>query len=361
MKIMYLAAGNSIHTVRWVNELSYRNHEVHLVLLPDQTPTYDAISEDVRIHELKYGGRKGYYLNAFELRKIIKKISPDIINAHYASGYGTLGRISNAHSLVLSVWGSDVYDFPYKNYLSKYIVKKNLRYADKIASTSIAMANQVRKLLNDDKLDIAVTPFGVNLDNFYERNFSSTHQKIKIGIIKTLAPKYGITDLIKAMAILKEKVENIELEIYGDGPQREDLEQLIIKLGLTEDVFLKGKIPNNLVPKVLATFDIFCVSSYSESFGVAVVEAMAASLPVVATDADGFLEVVKDNETGLIAKRNSPEDLSSKLQVLVENPELRKVMGIEGRKRASELYDWQKNVTTMEELYQSILDEKGFE
>ena len=89
MKILFLSAANSIHTVKWINALASRGHEVYLVYNKGHEPKMDQINKNIHQHQLKYKGGVGYYLNAKELRKLKKEISPDIINVHYASGYGT--------------------------------------------------------------------------------------------------------------------------------------------------------------------------------------------------------------------------------------------------------------------------------
>ena len=94
MKILFLSAANSVHTVKWVNTLAERKHEIHLVFNCGHAPSVDKIDGRVHLYQLKYSGTKGYYLNAKELKKLNKKINPDVINVHYASGYGTLARMA---------------------------------------------------------------------------------------------------------------------------------------------------------------------------------------------------------------------------------------------------------------------------
>ena len=363
MKVLFLSNAASIHTVRWVNALANRGHEIHLVFKKDDQPRDNEISNKVILHSLKYGGNKAYFTSAFELHKLYKKIKPDVVNAHYASGYGTLARIAKLKPLILSVWGSDVYDFPYQSKIKMNLIKKNLLYADKIASTSNCMADQVRKLLNSNSVDITVTPFGVDIEKFSRKNESQNKEKICIGNIKTLAPKYGITDLIKAVRILKDNLvkkglreisDNIVVQIYGDGMQREEILDLIKQLQLEDTVELKGRIPNHEVPAALEKMDIFCLTSVFESFGVSAVEAMALELPVVATDVDGFKEVVENDVTGIIVQRKNPAAIAKALEKLVLNKETRLEMGKNGRNRVIELYDWNRNVDTMLELYKSI-------
>ena len=365
MKILFLSAANSIHTVKWINALASRGHEVYLVYNKGHEPKMDQINKNIHQHQLKYKGGVGYYLNAKELRKLKKEISPDIINVHYASGYGTLARKSKLCPILLSVWGSDVYDFPNKSFVNKSILKKNVLHAKKIASTSNCMANELRDVLKMPKLQIGITPFGVDLEKFKgctEEKEKKNH-KILIGTIKTLKPLYGIAELIKAVKILSENLvkdgyeeicKQLQVEIYGDGPQKEELEKLIQELSLENVIYLKGQIPNKDVPQVLSQFDVFCATSFKESFGVAVVEAMAMSLPVVVTDTDGFKEVVADGENGYIVPIGNEKAIALKLQELIIDRKKRESMGKAGRKRVEELYDWEKNVDTMEKLYEEV-------
>lgn len=362
MVILFLSNANSVHTVRWVNSLVEKGHEVHLAsILNHANKNVDIIDKRVKVYTLKYSGQKGYYLNLFQLQKIYNNIRPDIVNAHYASGYGTLARVARLKPLILSVWGSDVYDFPYKNKFNMKLIKKNLEYADKIASTSYCMADQVRKLLNDETIDIAITPFGVDLNRFCRIEEYRKDDYIYIGITKALSPKYGVIELINAIKTLKSNLDKqklsdlsskIRLLIYGDGEQKEEIVRLIRYLNLQETVELKGKIPNTEIPKILQKLDIFCATSIAnESFGVAVVEAMAMELPVVVTDTDGFKEIVQDGVTGIIVKRNDITSISDALKILILNKTQRKHMGIKGRLRVIKLYNWEENVDTMVKLY----------
>lgn len=363
MRILFLSAANSIHTVKWVNALAERGHEVHLIYNAGHEPKNDVLANEIKCHPLKYSGGIGYYLNAKELGRITKKIKPDVINVHYASGYGTLARRAKISPILLSVWGSDVYDFPYESRMKNKILKKNIRYATELASTSFCMAEQLRKVMQDEKLEIAVTPFGVDIQKFDPKRYSrkAAGTEIIIGNIKLLEAKYGIKELVTAFAKLKSEIESksekdLKLYIYGDGSQRQEIEELISTLNMQNAVFLKGRVPNVKVPEVLNEFDIFCALSQldSESFGVAVVEAMAMGKPVVVSDVDGFCEVVRDNETGYIIQRNDTDAVVSKLKELILNEDLRRQLGRAGRRRVEENYDWEKNVDTMLELYQKV-------
>lgn len=364
MKILFLSNAASIHTVRWVNALSKRGHEVHLVFKADDAPTTNLISDPVILHRLNYPGTKGYFLNARQTKKLFNAIKPDIVNAHFASGYGTLARLAGLTPLLLSVWGSDVYDFPYQSKLKMKLLVGNLRYATAIASTSESMARQVQTLLNAKAKKIFITPFGVDLVKFsHGPGDFKDPATIVIGNIKSLKTVYGLDYFIKAIGILKQNLETIHRDdlsekiralIYGEGIIRGDLEGLVKELGLQDTVVFGGEIPNSEVPAALRTFDIFCATSDRESFGVSIVEAMAMGLPVVATDASGFKEVVVDGVTGMIVERKNPQMIAQALQTLILNHQLRVEFGKNGRKRVEAVYDWENNVSEMLRIYETL-------
>ncbi|MCB6203681.1 glycosyltransferase [Extibacter muris] len=369
MKILILSAGNSVHTIKWVNTLAKREHEVYLVYNKGHEPQNGEVDENVVCICLKHGGNAGYFLNAGQLRKIEKQIRPEVINVHFASGYGTLARKAKIGPILLSIWGSDVYDFPNKSIIHHKLIEKNVMYASMLASTSECMAKQLRKVMGQPEMDISITPFGVDLKLFDSHRFNNTNENrnIVIGNIKMLKPKYGIDKLIKAVSILEKRLQNqaedtkrISLKIYGEGNQKEELEELVKKLELGDIVSFEGYIPNTSVPEKLNEFDIFCAVSQldSESFGVAVVEAMAMQIPVVVSDVDGFKEVVNDGETGIVVSKEDVVEIASALEKLVMDSNLRKEYGMNGRKRVEQLFDWERNVNDMEQLYCILRDRR---
>lgn len=360
MKIMIIGNGKSVHIIRWVNSLC-KNNQVFLLTTSDQKPDKDSISSKIQVYNMPFKAPLGYYLNIFSVRRIINKIQPDIINAHYASGYGTLARIANIKPLVLSVWGSDVYTFPYKSTRHYKLVKKNLDCANIIASTSNCMETQIRKICSNDK-KIEITPFGTDIALFkMKSNNKSSH--FKFGTVKTLSKNYGIDLLIESYAIFIEKLNekgiknNTSYDIYGEGPEFENLSNLIKMKGLDKYIKLKGYIKHEKLPQILAEFDVFLLGSEYESFGVAAVEAMSVGVPVIASNAEGFKEVVENNKTGFIIEKRLPSLFAEKMLELYLKNELRMNFSVNARIRVEKYYNWDDNVKTMINLYQKAVKE----
>lgn len=363
MKITLLSSANSIHTVRWANGLVDEGHHVHVIT---QHPIVEPFATGVIVHKLAYRGVLGYYTMVGAVRKMLGDIKPDIVNAHYASGYGTTARLVNHRPWLLSVWGSDVYDFPHQSPLHKWLVKKNLQAASQVASTSHCMADETRQLT--PKLgNIAITPFGVDLAAYTGIKPEAAEQKSKliIGTVKTMEPKYGIDTLIEAFALLQKSLRNktdsaapdIELRLVGGGGQIPELHALAVQLGIADKVNFVGRVPHTQVPQELAKLDIYVALSRwdSESFGVAIIEAGAAGRPVVVSDVGGLPEVTVDGVTGFVVPRENPATAAAAMERLVLDAELRNQMGQAGQAHVAQHYSWDACVQTMLSVYQETI------
>lgn len=365
LKVALLSGGSSIHTIRWANGLSNAGVDV---LLITQHDLLEQVVPAVRIRRLPHSGELGYFRNVPALRKILAAEKPDVLNAHYASGYGTTARLAGFQPLLLSVWGSDVYDFPEKSILHRWLLRKNLMAATKVASTSHAMAAQTRRIV-PELGEIAITPFGVDTDYFVHglAAVSSPDAPIVIGTVKVLKDKYGIDTLIDSMAVLvarlrrfgHDTVPPVKLRIVGDGPQMGELKGRASHNGIGGLVEFVGRVPHEKVPDELRKLDIYVALSRldSESFGVAIIEASACSLPVVVSDVGGLPEVVDDGVTGIVVPRENAEAAAVALERLVLDQQLRQTMGAAGRKRVANLYDWHQNVRQMISVYEDVVRE----
>ena len=351
MNIAILSAANSSHTVKIVNSLAGRGHRVVLYSLPEHNDKDDAFIQQVSVVYLE---KQSYTKNHKQLAALLKKQKPDVLYAHYATGYGLLARKTKFQPTVLAVWGSDVYDFPYKSPVHAWLLRKNLKYPKVIFSTSHVMAKRTELFT---KTPIVETPFGIDLDAF-SPNPQKDSNKIRIGYLKSVAEIYGIEDLIRGFSLLCQKNDNasLELAIYGDGELLDQMKQLVLDLNLQNRVVFYGRIPHDRAPLALNTMDIFCVPSHRESFGVAAIEAMACAVPCVVSTADGLQEVTEEGVTGLTVEVKNPASICNALDILVNNPELCTKMGNAGRERACALYNWKDNVTTIEKALKDAAD-----
>ncbi|MCQ2265377.1 MAG: glycosyltransferase [Bacteroidales bacterium] len=369
MKIFILSDISSTHTKRWVKSLSESNVEVFLFGLLKCDESFYSHLQNVTVFNYNFSfqtqsvlarwvlGKVLYFKSLKSIRQKIKDFQPDIVHAHYASSYGLLGALAGFHPFIVSVWGSDVYCYPKAGSIYKKLLKFTLRRADLVLSTSRCMAAETN-LYTSKK--IGITPFGVDSE-FFHPKASDFHHSIVVGTVKTLSKNYGIDLLIRAFAqVVRQNPEkDLLLQIVGDGPEKENLQNLCRELQIMPKVQFKGFVVNEKLPQVYRGIDIFVALSFSESFGVVAVEAMSCGCPVIASDAEGFCEVIKNGETGIIVPRNNPEAAAQAIQSLIDHPEKRQQMGEAGRQHVQQCYDWNKNVETMIHFYHQLLQQNS--
>jgi glycosyltransferase involved in cell wall biosynthesis len=142
------------------------------------------------------------------------------------------------------------------------------------------------------------------------------------------------------------------LIIVGEGSERVRLQELVTSLGLDKHVTLAGFRTD--VPELLQRMDVYVQPSLHESFGIVLLEAMAAGLPVVASEVEGIPEIVADGETGYLVPVGDSEALANAVRSLLRDTELRRKMGETGRRRVAKEFDIKKTVRSYEQLYEEL-------
>ncbi|WOE41674.1 glycosyltransferase [Acinetobacter chinensis] len=364
MKVLLLAGANSIHTIKWANGLQNSGLQVFLV---SQHPLMHELDSRVKYYELPFKGNLGYFTMVSKVKKIINEIEPDIVNAHYASGYGTTARLVGFHPYVLSVWGSDIFLFPKKSFIHKWLVKKNLLSADTVASTSQCMANETSKLLELNRA-IEITPFGVDESVFgnnriYKKSGFISEDRIVIGTVKSLKPVYGIDILIEAFALLHSKLsknnpeltKKLCLRIVGGGDELDNLTKLAKSLNIHESIEFVGQVEHSRVPQELEKLDIYVALSRSESFGVAILEAGLNQCPVIVSNVGGLPELVIDHHTGIIVESENITQAADAMYELITQPQLIAEYGKNAQKHVVENYIWKSCITKMINVLESTV------
>jgi glycosyltransferase involved in cell wall biosynthesis len=352
MKICLLASAINTHTQRWVRYLVDQKHSIHVVTL------HPRVLEGATVHPM--GGvlpfKAAYVLAALRVRGLLRRIRPDVVHAHYATGYGLLGALTGHRPFVISVWGSDVFLFPRSSPLHQRLLRFNLSRADYVFSTSEAMARETAKYYSRP---IALTPFGVDCSLFRPSDATTPRGgDFVIGVVKGLEPKYGIEDLLRTFALVRAQYQGprrLRLVIAGTGSLGDRLRRVAVELGVADLTQFLGLVPHADVPRLLGTFSLFVCLSHSESFGVSVLEAEASGIPVVVSDVGGLPEVVRDGVTGLVVPARSPASAASAILSLVDDEDRRERMGAAGRQFVLQHYEWTESARRMEALYETVL------
>lgn len=190
------------------------------------------------------------------------------------------------------------------------------------------------------------------------KEFGFHDDLIVIGFVGRFSPGKGHEDLIGAADILRKRYTNIHFLVVGEASLGEQEYEHSIRarcsaMGMQELVTFAGFRKD--VPEIISSFDIFAFPSHAESFGVALIEAMAMRLPVVSTNCDGVLDIVVDGETGIYVHPRTPGELAGALARLIDDRTLREKMGNAGRQRVLDLFDRKNHIQKLESVYGELL------
>jgi phosphatidylinositol alpha-mannosyltransferase len=198
-----------------------------------------------------------------------------------------------------------------------------------------------------------IIPNGVDTSRFSPdgKRLKEFSGKKIILFLGRLDPRKGLPVLLEAFPLIKKEIPDAILLVAGKGVPPENIPE-----DLKESIIFKGLIPNEMVPVYYRSADLYCSPAlYGETFGIVLLEAMACGTPVIASDIDGYREVMPEKE--MLFERGNPESLADKaISILKDDSEARRIRGI-GLKTAKR-YDWQKVAEKTEDFYRELLKKK---
>jgi phosphatidylinositol alpha-mannosyltransferase len=178
--------------------------------------------------------------------------------------------------------------------------------------------------------------------------------KLNVLFVGRLEPRKGATYLLRAYASLTARRPEARLIFVSTGPQLGELRRTVQRERIADVVFT-GRVSESDKARFFRTADVFCApSTGQESFGIVLLEAMAAGLPVVASDIHGYKRVVQRNVSGLLVEPRDPHALEAALERLLDDPGLRARLGEAGARRAPE-FDWSHVTDQLVELYEEVI------
>lgn len=208
--------------------------------------------------------------------------------------------------------------------------------------------------------EYSVIPNGVDTDYFAPEvpaidRFNDN--KLNILFVGRFDPRNGLKTTLDAFSLVKQEYPECRLIVVGDGPFRGYYHRQVDKK-IAADVHFEGLV-NGGRPGYYSSADIYCSPCTKSSFGVVLLEAMAAAVPIVATDNNGYRSVMDHGRQGLLVPETTPEAFAAALLKLLRDPELRARMGAEGRAVARNRYSWKLVADEVERYYLNLLDPKA--
>jgi len=264
----------------------------------------------------------------------------------------------------------DLYYY-YKSLLLQKIGRFVMKHAARVRVISNAIFNQVREQrIPAEKIRLVSLRVDLNLFNPISKlsilRIDSFGDKmgINIGYVGRLIDGKGLEDLFEAVKILRSQDLKLvslreiprrgrtwKLIVCGTGPLETKLREMAEDLKIDDKIEWRGFVPYDKVPEALSQIDIFVYPSWHEGFGRSIMEAMAMEKAVVATRVGGIPDLIEDNENGFLVSPHNPQELAQKIEILMENKELRLKFGKAGREWVSRNFEWNRGIKQFANLF----------
>lgn len=306
----------------------------------------------------------------FQLSRVLRRERVSILHAHSAKA-GLVGRLAAVCArtpvVFFTVHNSIFYaEWPeYKKGFFALAEKVLARRTYRIITVSEALRQELIAREGLKPGQVVTVYNGINPEEFQvaesrealRRRLGLPAEAPLVGIVTRLAPQKGLRYLIEAAALFPPE-ERLVFVVVGDGPLRAELQELAEKSGVGSHFVFTGVRRD--VPLILGALDLLVLPSVTEGLGLILLEAMAASLPVVATAVGGVPEVVLDGETGVLVPPRDPAALAGAIAGLLRAPERARRLGAAGRERVARLFTVERMVGQISALYREALAAQGF-
>lgn len=353
--------GANSHIRETYEQLRALGHEVRIITAPwgDDPPVRDIIQIG-RAVAVPYNGSIGRVTLSVRLEWLVKRMLDrerfDIIHHHEPLvPFLSMQILDRSHCPQVATFHA-FGDFSLSYWLGRAIGEHYLSKLDARIAVSSAAKHFVSRYFPGE---YRIIPNGVDVELYASARPLPEYRdgKVNILFVGRLEQRKGVTYLARAYAAIKPRYPDTRLIVAGRGPQLGELRRYVQRHRLA-DVVLAGRVGDMEKARLYKTADIFCAPSTGrESFGIVLLEAMAAGRAVVASDIHGYKRVVQRNVTGLLVEPKDPEALGAALARLIDDPALRESLGEAGARRAPE-YDWSHVTRQLVEVYEEVLERR---
>lgn len=370
IKILYLTTSSIISgaeqvILSQVKGINRKIIDIEVCTLSSKGELHDELDKlEVKNYNLDLKNWLYMPIAVYRLYRLLKKERYDILNTllFHASVIGIcIGKIAKVPYIIES---RQYADFMYKyNFKLKQIID---RMVSQKVDHIIACSNAAKEIItNHERVDtrkITVIYNGTSINKFKLQSIKQREQirktlgiedKIVLSFTARLRPAKGHKYLLEAISIIKNQYPRVVLLLIGDGVLRYELDTLTRQLNIESNVRFLGQRTD--IPDLLSVTDIYVHSSVEEGFGIAIIEAMAAGLPVVATNVGGIPEIITNNINGILVPSENPQAFVDSISYLIEHPKNRKILAEKGKQHVETTFTDDVMIKKYMEVYVKII------
>lgn len=362
--------GSGVVATELAKVLAMKGHKIH-VLSYARPARLETLDTNITYHEVSINSYPLFDYPPYALAlasqmvNLIEYENLDLLHVHYALPHATSAYIAKqimmekgkTVPIVTTLHGTDI-TLVGKDPSYKHVVEFSIDKSDGVTAVSNYLKDETCKNFDINR-DIKVIPNFIDLNRFQKSNKSHFKKAIcpdgeKVVVhVSNFRKVKRVPEVITVFAKILEHGIGAKLLLVGDGPDRQKAEQQCRELGICDHTRFLGKLDE--VEEVLSIADLFLIPSGSETFGLAALEAMSCSVPVISSNIGGLPEVNVDGETGYLCDLDDTQCMADYALNILSNPELHNQLSANARKRA-ELFNQDLVVGMYEEFYREVMD-----
>jgi L-malate glycosyltransferase len=356
MRICYISTGNFSHIGPYLEYFKNAGHDVHFICLSPGP------ARDVPTYNLGFGntysqtqGKWKYPFSMIRARRLIKKIKPDIIHAHYATSGGLAALVCGFHPVIVTAHGSDLIN-GIKSFIWRPLLKKIFNFADFINVVSQELLEKTLSLgINKDKIEVLTPGVDTVKFAFIKRQHFKRNSVLKLVCTRRFESVFDHFTIFNALSTIKARGLDFKMTFVGDGSLLDKTKQLTTKLGLSDKVLFTERIQNKDLPEILAQNDIYLSASLWDGASISLLEAMSSGLFPIVSNIKANTEWIQNGKNGFLHKTGDAEDLANCIFRLLENPEIIQQAVIQNRQKVCEKADRNTNMKILESVYKKLI------
>lgn len=343
-------------------------HVVTVICANEPNTEEEETIKGIKVKRLSYIGKIANTNITPKLLSELLREEFDIVHTHLptpwsADGSAIVSKLKRK-PLILT-YHNDIVGTGIANYIAKFynvtMLKLLLREADIIIITQPNYCNYSYHL-KQYKDKIKVIPNGVDIERFKPLNVEKEEKTLFfLSSLDEFHRYKGLDYLLEGLITIKKRIQDVKLIIGGEGKLLNYYKQRVILMGLEDNVEFVGFIPDEKIVEYYNKCDIFVLPSISakqEGFGIVLQEAMACERPVVSTEIVGVAEDVRERNAGRIVKPKDERALAEAIIEILEDKNLARKMGKNGRQLVEEKYTWEKVAEMVENVYNEVMMKK---
>lgn len=367
MKLLYFSRDYTPHDHRFLSALAQTPHTIYYLRLERQSRQLEDRPLPPQVEQVVWqGGRqpvgwRDYPRLLADLRRVIRRLQPDVIHAGPIQSAAFLAALSGFHPLVSMSWGSDLLLDADRSAWMRWVTRFTLRRTTVLAADCRTVLEKAAQF-GFPPQRVVLFPWGVDLARFQPGRADAFRARrgwqdaFVVLSLRTWEPLYGVDVVARGFARAARQNPRLRLLLLGGGSQAGLIRSIFEQEGVQEQVFFGGQVNGDDLPQYYQAADLYVSASHSDGSSVSLMEALASGLPVLVSDIPSNREWITPGREGWLFADGDDRALSEGILRAAGQPEGLKEMRLAARRLAEERANWQVNFQRLLDAYQLALE-----